>query len=515
MHKYANISGILGVTLFLFGFVTYLFTGEPTGYSAAHILAGLGLMIYFAVINVKRLKSMLTGRAAKTFGVTGVTAALLLGSVIVVNLIATMVPKQFDWTAEGLYSLSDQSKRLLAGLEVDVKALVFQQGGMAPQVEELLKQYAYAQKRFSYEVVDPDRSPELAEIYEVRQNGTVILEAGGRRQKLTEAIGEEAVTNGLRSLLAGQNTVVGFLTGHGEFSTDDQQNAGGIAVFATLLQEQNYAIETVSLFETATVPPAVDILVIVSPAQPLLEQELAAIADFMGEGGRLLVLADPLRMGAQALLETIGIPNAGGSMLIDQEMRLFAGPALGTQVIVSDYGDHESVANFPYQTLFAQACALELPEAGNGMTYTPILRTSPTSWAEKDLKRLLEQQEAEPNADDIRGPVTIGAAFTGFPALNTEAAPAVDAAGIVICDSDFVSNRMIGQVGNADLALNLVAWLSGETDRIAIGPKKRGMSQLLLSQEQMVNIFYGTVLIFPELLLLTGLFVWWQRRQQK
>ena len=216
-----------------------------------------------------------------------------------------------------------------------------------------------------------------------------------------------------------------------------------------------------------------------------------------------------------ALLETIGIPNAGGSMLIDQEMRLFAGPALGTQVIVSDYGDHESVANFPYQTLFAQACALELPEAGNGMTYTPILRTSPTSWAEKDLKRLLEQQEAEPNADDIRGPVTIGAAFTGFPALNTEAAPAVDAAGIVICDSDFVSNRMIGQVGNADLALNLVAWLSGETDRIAIGPKKRGMSQLLLSQEQMVNIFYGTVLIFPELLLLTGLFVWWQRRQQK
>lgn len=514
MKKYANISGILGLVLFAFGFVTYLFTEVLTLYSLLHIVSGIALLVYFAAVNLSNLKNMLTGRAAKTFGETSATAIFLLGSVVVVNLIAAMSPKQFDWTKDGIFSLSEASQKMLASLDVEVEAKVFQQGGMAPQIEDLLKLYAYEQPKFSYEVLDPERNPELAEEYEVRQNGTVILEAGGRRQKLTEDISEESVTNGLRSLLAGQNTTVGFLTGHDELASDDEQNAGGLAIFATLLKEQNYHVQTVSLFETAKVPSDIDILVIASPSQPLFAQEQEAIADFVRGGGKLLLLADPLRSGAEALLQNMGIANAGKTMLIDQSVQLFAGPTLGTQVLVSEYGDHEAVANFPSRTLFAQACALELPVGAADISYTPILSTSRTSWAERDLKRLLEQQEAEQNEADILGPVVIGAAFDGFPRANSDDAPA-SGGGFVICDSDFLSNRFISQAGNADLALNLIASLAGETEQIAIGPKKRGMSQVTLTRDQMVNIFYGTVLIFPEALLLAGLFVWWQRRQQR
>ena len=124
----------------------------------------------------------------------------------------------------------------------------------------------------------------------------------------------------------------------------------------------------------------------------------------------------------------------------------------------------------------------------------------------------MEQQEAELDDSDTVGPAVVAAAFEGSPGVT---APTGEkpGAGVVICDSDLLSNRMISQVGNADFGLNTIAWLAGKQEQISIRPKHRGMSQLTLTEDQMINIFYGTVLIFPEALLLVGLFVWWRRRQ--
>ncbi|RMF13148.1 MAG: hypothetical protein D6761_11665, partial [Candidatus Dadabacteria bacterium] len=383
MQRYASISGILGAALFLFGLATYLFTQVMTAYSAIHLAAGAILMAVFLFANLQRLGAMARGRAARTAAETLSLGAITVAIVVTLNLIASVYPKQFDWTASGLYSLSDQTEKILKGLDTDVRAILFKQGGMDPQAEDLLRLYSTESKRFQYEIVDPVQHPDLAERYEVRQDGTLVLDAGGRHQKVTDELTEEALTNALLSLLAGRDTVVGFLTGHGELSVDDDQNAGGLALFRTLLEEENYRTETVDLFSSGQVPAQVDVLVIAAPTDALLPAEVSAVTAWLGQGGRLLLLGDPFRVGGAPLAEALGLNGFGDNMLIDQTIQLFAGPTLGTQIIADDYGDHEIVAGFNRRLLFAQACALHMPESPpEGMRWTPLVRSSPSSWGE-------------------------------------------------------------------------------------------------------------------------------------
>lgn len=508
MRKYAGLIGILGLAIALFGFATLLFTQSLL--SVAHVVVGLGLLVTWAVLNAGRFGELVRGRALRAFAETG-TTALLVGAVVIgVNLIASLYPKQFDLTRDGLYSLSEQTQSLLTDLPIPVTAKVFQQGGRLPEAEDLLKQYTYAQPQFGYEIVDPDRRPDLAERYEIRQNGTVILEAGGRTQKVT-TLDEAAVTNGLVELLAGQSVTIGFVEDHGERASADE-SAGGLGLFAVWLAEANYKTRVVSLIEAGRVPDDIDVLVLAGSQKALLPGEVAAIEDWMRNGGALVALADRGRQGAAALLAPIGA-RLGEDVVIDEMQQLFSGPALGTQFLVTDHGTHPFTADFNGRTLWLEACSLDVAQAPSEVEWSPIIRSSPVSWGERDLVRLFEQQEAEQGAGDTPGPVLVGAMFRGWPGATTAAEGAQEPRGFVACDSDWLSTRVISQVHNRDFALGLIGHLAGQSARIEIGPKTRGMSRIEMTRDEMVNVFYLTVLIGPELLLLTGLTVWWRRRR--
>lgn len=508
MQRYAGLIGILGLAIALFGFATLLFTMSLL--SVLHVVIGLTMLLTWAVLNAGRVGDMLRGRAVRAFAETG-TMALLLGATAVgVNLIASLYPKQFDLTSDRRYSLSQETLDVLAGLPVEVEAKLFQPGGRLPEAEDLLKQYAYAQPRFRYEVIDPDRRPDLTERYEVRQNGTLVLEAGGRRQKVT-TIDEPSLTNALVELLAGQSVTIGFLEDHGERALADE-SAGGLAQLAIWLSEANFQTRTVSLVAEGKVPDDVDVLVVAGAQADLFPAEVSAIDAWMRAGGALVALADPARQGIRELIAPLGAV-LGNDVVIDEMQQLFAGPTLGTQFMVSAHGDHPWSREFTGRTLWLEACSLGLDRAPKAVSWSPIVRASGASWAERDLKRLFERQEAERGGDDLAGPVVVGAMFEGWPGAVTAEAGGQRARGFVACDSDWLANRVIGKVHNRDFAVGLFSYLAGQREKIAIKPRTRGMSRIEMTRDEMVNVFYLTVLVGPELLLLAGLTIWWRRRQ--
>jgi len=70
---------------------------------------------------------------------------------------------------------------------------------------------------------------------------------------------------------------------------------------------------------------------------------------------------------------------------------------------------------------------------------------------------------------------------------------------------------VINKSFNRDLFLNSLNWAIGETDRITIRAKTLKRTLTSLTEEQFGLSFLMTALLLPELLILSGLGVWWFR----
>ena len=77
---------------------------------------------------------------------------------------------------------------------------------------------------------------------------------------------------------------------------------------------------------------------------------------------------------------------------------------------------------------------------------------------------------------------------------------------------EFAGNREVeGTYFNRDLFLNTVGWLVGQADLLSIRPRAVRASRAQFTADQGIVIFYLSVLVIPELLLIAGIAVWWRR----
>ena len=136
---------------------------------------------------------------------------------------------------------------------------------------------------------------------------------------------------------------------------------------------------------------------------------------------------------------------------------------------------------------------------------TELAKTSAGSWAETDLERLYGKSEAEFGEGDEQGPIPVAAAATGGAEGNAKV--------VAFGDAEFANNKYFHYMFNGDLFLNTIGWLAGQEELISIRPRMTRASRVQLTADQHRSIFYASVLIIPEILLLFGVGVWWWRRR--
>ena len=202
----------------------------------------------------------------------------------------------------------------------------------------------------------------------------------------------------------------------------------------------------------------------------------------------------------------------GNDIVVDQVVRLFEGPALGLNPIVQSYEEHPITKDFKQRTVFPMTRSLTPePNLKPGLAVAPIAKTSDTSWAEVDLDTLFRQQKAELTAKDTRGPITVVMAVEG----NLEQlgyAKSGDAKMVVYGSTDFADNQNAGTFFNRDFFINSADWLTGEENSISIRPRSIRASRFRLTTAQFSIVFAFAVLLLPEMLLIAGIVVWWERR---
>jgi ABC-type uncharacterized transport system involved in gliding motility auxiliary subunit len=145
-----------------------------------------------------------------------------------------------------------------------------------------------------------------------------------------------------------------------------------------------------------------------------------------------------------------------------------------------------------------------------GLTVIPLAKTSDSSWAETDLVSLFEKQRAAFGHGDVKGPVTVAAVVEAN--LEQLGVGRGTARMVVFGDTDFADNQYLENFFNRDFIMNAVDWLAGEANSISIRPRTLRASRFELTIGEFDVVFVMSVLLLPELLLIIGIAVWYERR---
>ena len=514
MRRSNSLLGLIGLVLLLFAGLAAVFTRAQSGVDVLYIfvnaLFGLFGVVAYLSAGLENVRSVLSERSTRYGANVVLGSVAFLAVLVLVNYLSARHSRRFDLTEQGVYSLSPQSISVVKNLQEDLQLQAFVEGGINPPLRDLLESYGYSSPRVKFDMIDPDRQPELAERHKITAYNTVRLEYGKESTTVSQP-SEETITNAIIKVTRTTRKTVCVIEGHGEPDVDDVENPRGLSGFKQALENENYEVKQVLLASVASVPADCSVVMAAGAPKPYLDNELSALGAYLDTGGRVLLLLPP-RQGPefQTLLTQWGV-KAGNDVVVDQVVRLFQGPALGLAPLVNTYGPHDITRDFRQRTVFPMTRSVRAETAGQkGLQGAEIARTSPSSWGETDLEGLFQRSEATLDPTDTKGPVPIAVAVEGN--LKEIAGKEGTARLVVFGSAEFASNREIeGTYFNRDLLLNAVGWLVGQSDLMSIRPRAIRASRVQFTADQGTLIFYLSVLVIPELLLLAGLTVWWRR----
>lgn len=534
MQSLVNVLGPLGILVIVASQVAAAMGRTLPGKPGIYPTVGGALILLHVVFAWEKIARAVGKRQLKYGGNAFVLALAVLAILVGANYFVSRHTKRFDLTKNQRYGLSDQTRKVVAGLKDDVKLLYFinprEPGqGSTKAAKDRLREYEVASPRIKTEYIDPLKEPARAREYDLKSVPTLVLERGTKREKVSSGnVAEQEVTNALIKLTRETKNKVCFLKGEGEHDIDGVGDDSFGALKASLEKNQ-YETEALGLLRENQVPVGCSILVVGGPQRDPQPEVIEGIRRYVQEGGKAIVMLEPdlkepmprleallkewnIDVTKDVVFEVYGRLTAAGIEMRPDE-----------RILVQQYPYHEITKDFPFALQLRSARSVA---AGSGtikaVTAESLLQTSSASWAETDLKSL-GKPELDEKADK-RGPISIAAtakievaAATPSPSPSPGETPPADEKKkegrvAVFGDSDFATNASIAYEGNQDFVLNAVAWLSQDTDLISIRPKDADDQRLFLTGTQ-EKIVYGTALgLLPGLCILAGLFVWWKRR---
>lgn len=518
----ARLLGWLGLGLIAAGMPHYAWAASNPLWGLWAAGAGLLCLLAAALLGRRQLALLWQRRSARLGLGAGASLVIALGIVLFLGALAGRHHLRLDLTQDSRHTLAPQTKELLAKLKEPVKAYAFYREGQpgSQTLRDLLEQYAFASRQFSYRFVDPDRDPGLARRYDVRNYGSLLLTQGDKVERCKSPEEQELTSALVRLTRQGSKTVY-LLTGHGEPSPEDGGQQG-LEQFKQAVEKQNYLVKPLLLASAGQVPADAALVVLAAPKKPLMPAEAQALAGLLGRSGGLLLLLDPDHdSGLAPWLKERGVLLDDDLVLDPSSSLVGASPAWP---IVEDLGDHPltkplagMICYFPLARSLRLARPLPPGEAG-----VEILRTSPTSWGAKDLEGLKSGsgQARFQEGRDLKGPLSLGAVLELPGAQPTQGdgeaqrRPAPKGRLAVIGNAGFLANQHLNQAANRDLALNLVSYLAEEQDLISLRPRQEANQPLLLTPGQGLAVLVLPVVVLPLAFLALGVAVVRRRRRR-
>ena len=470
---------------------------------------------------------------------TATLVLILIAIFILVNLLFMNLDiAPWDFTEQGLYTLSDESKEQIANVEQNVTMYFFGYDEGSTAVT-LAKQYHDANDKITIQIINTSERPDLAAQYNVSTSSQLVAVQATERYKIIDAsemytydsstyqyidVTEQKLTNAILDVTIAQKPQIYFLTGHGEYGISSSSAMGTLA---TYIENDVNDVNTLDLL-TSDMPETCDVLVIANPTSDFTDLETEKIQNYINAGGKIVWMQDPYMFNAgwtesttypniTKILSQFGISFSSGVVCEQGTDHMIAGtpdlivPEMTYNQIVQDLYTDGMIALLDSGRINTVSDE-ELEELG--VTASPFLQSTETSFYRADINSDISQKLDS----DEDGPFVLAEILTKKIDDDTESTL------VAYSNALFATNYTVqisGSIGtpisirqNKDIILNTIAYLSDREDTIRIR-KDTGLVSFDAITEQENRVVLWIIFAIPVIIIVAGIVVAIVRKRKK
>lgn len=563
MHRLRALCG--GAALFALVIALNLVAIRRDAFNAA-VLAPLAVAAVLGVVWAVLAfvaRAAAQGEPERKSNLSGIVGSLaFLGICVVLYAFFQRWDRTWDLTEEGRTEMAPQTVQVLQGLTQDVNVYALFTTALTSEQRELeiardrarlfLERCAKLSPHLKVEFLDPQKDAALMMargITYADPKGSVVIKSGPRMRTITlggnkaqPRLEERDFTNTLINIVQESQPKIGFTTGHGELDISKP----GLAMVKELLAREGYKAEPMMIrADESGIAGDYDLVIMnglnAQEGGDLTPEEIAALDQYVLNGGRILLLADPQfaldpLAGRKRVLEWVqhrfGIV-VGEDLIISPidnrlgEVTLLPDAQANSvfqQVDVPDVEfngcfdqDSPITRNFDKMMLFLAARSVRLEEPlPEKTTAQIILRTLPYCWGETNIAAMRQGHKPARDPQEELGSIGIAAAAV----LSTDQ-PIGDsgqmktARAVVIGDTEFILDQNIRNGGHINFFMNTIAWLTEREQLIAIRPVAKENQPINLTPADETAIAWLSGMGIVQVVLAFGLLMYAVRRRYR
>lgn len=456
---------------------------------------------------------------------------IFIAIIVVLNLVLQEVPSKYreiDLSTQKLYSIGDQTKKVLKKLDKDVEIYyIAQSGSESSDIQKLLEKYEEGSDHIKVEQKDPAVNPKFVSQYtsDGVSNNSVIVVCGDKNKvidnnslyettvnyqtyssEVTGFDGEGQITSAINYVTSDSMPVMYTLEGHDEAAMSD--------TLKDTIQKANIDIQSLNLLTMDSVPDDADILFIFAPAKDISEDEASKIISYLENGGKALIVSNyssEEMPNFASVLENYGVKTAGGIVLEgDTNHYISQNPSYLLPNIESNDITSSLSSGSRYILMPLAQGIVKSDNYRDSLEITDILTTSDGSYSKVNVE---DMQTMEKESDDIDGPFAVGVSITEN--LDDE-----KETQIVYYSSEALFNDQMNTMvsgANYELISASVNWMcesEEDSNTISIASKSYDTSTLTIpaADASFWSIFVTAVV--PVVILVIGGGIWMKRRKQ-
>ena len=495
-------------------------------------------------------------RAFRKDSYSAAMSVVVIAIVVVLNLIVGQIPSkytEFDISTGKLYTIGDETKKVLKNLDEDITIhYIVQSGNEDATIEKLLNQYKENSSKIKVEKVDPVTSPNYTSQFtedQVSENSLIV--SSSKRNKVIDYSsmyetqtdystyqsqvsgfdGEGQLTSAIDYVLSDELPIVYYVTGHNEVSLPD--------AVTDRIQKANLELKELNLLTAGAVPDDAAGLLLDSPESDYSADEAQAVITYLQNGGKVLMLTDYTgkeHTNYDSILAEYGVEVTDGIVVETDSSNYvqrpyYIVPTISASEITTDMTGGST------NVLLSGCQGFKVSEnARDTLDISTVLSPSEGAFVKTDPQNMTSYDKED---SDVEGPfavaVTVSEEVSSSAAdtnENSEAATEAsddtteDAASnetkttqlVAIASSAILDSSMNSMVsdGNYTLYMNAMKWLvdTGDSNRVSIASKSVSVDYLTVTAGDAAAIALFVCILLPICCLIFGGMICHRRKKR-